>query len=388
MSVPTFDQLWAVALEYLIKFLFLAAFLAAIVIGGSYCYGCRCPFHKAIGRIPSKCIREFCLDKLSSCSNCTSKEQSQSRLFKLYQSLGRFLCLQMFPGLFTKHTIRRAPAQDSGDSSSDVFILLLNRNIKERSRIMPSFSVMSFMIFAASAMAIFTYVPLVIIGPECLEKDSNGRPLFCYTNESNNSVNCSLLSQSEANFSNGAMFICKAWTLDIFGVAFAAAMTIFKLAIVITTAYVRIGEWCLKASKCKKSIATTLKVIISVLLVVIIIASFGIHVVNSIVIPIGAAGIINDSVRHILTVTHKYSGYLFMPFFVCLGLVCITWNLQAHCEQMEYNTLSPDQEPPPAESPPTGELPAPNCFKSADVGLLEWLRQFSVCKKITQIFTR
>ena len=368
MSWPIVNQY--LALKY---FLPLPVVVVLIVIVARIvdCRGCcHCPLHKVISRIPSKCIRKFCLNKLSSCSSCTSKEKTQSCGSKLFLSLGRFLCLQMYPGLFTKHKIRRAPArrrrrrrktpaQDSMEVSSEVFLVLLNRKVKDDSNVVPAFSLMSLLIFVASVVAFTTYVPLVTTGVDCREKDSNGRTLFCYTNESVHPLNCSNHS--------GSKVTCYAWTSDVFAVAFAVALAMFKPAIVITTVYTQIVEWCLnvKANKCRKLKLNTsiLKWVIYIVLSAFSIVYFGIYVVDIYVRFNGTADEVNNSVLAvILNALDKYAVYIFLMFAVCLGLVFITTTLPAHCEQMEYNTLSPDQEPSvPCPSP--GELPAPNTLK-------------------------
>ena len=132
-----------------------------------------------------------------------------------------------------------------------------------------------------------------------------------------------------------ATITCYALSLHVFGVACSAAWAIFKLAIIITTVYVRAGEAFLQYTKNRKCVSTcTWTVLIS--LGVIVGVSIGI---DAYIFFIAAN-------RDLLAWFTKYAGYWYLPVWLCVGLIAIMWNLEAHCKQTQYNTLSPRQFPP------------------------------------------
>ena len=249
------------------------------------------------------------------------------KMFKLMQ---RKLCLLIFPVLFTEHKMRRAQAQQSMDSSSESLLLFLNRDVNDDSPILKMFVVMSALILGGSAVAFISSVPQVTTGAVCLEQCNNSHSLFCYTHEGD-PVDCA--NQTEASIT------CYGLSLHIFGVACSAAWTIFKLAIIITTAYVRAGEAFLQYTKDKKCVSTcTWTVLIS--LVVIAGVSFWIGTFISFTIATN-----RGFLAWVTGILASYIGYWYLPVWLCVGLFPITWNLEAHCKQTQYNTLSPDQFP-------------------------------------------
>ena len=200
------------------------------------------------------CASESVDECIDHCFSCCSGLRKQIELYrlKLIQVAGRHLCPWMFPDLFTLHMMK-TQAQNSSESTSrsEHFVVFLNRKVENDRVIISSFAFMSIAVLLASAMAFFTSVPRVTYDTQCLEKNSNNHPLYCYTYESNYPINCTSLTDQERSKEE---YTCYAWTLDIFSIACVAAVTVFKLAIKIATYYVRFGEMWLKACKNRKCI--------------------------------------------------------------------------------------------------------------------------------------
>lgn len=244
----------------------------------------------------------------------------------------RKLCLKIFSGLFTSHIIGRAQARSNMESSPVILIVFLNRNVQDNSVILLCFSVMSGIILLASALAFLNSIPLVTAGTDYLGGDSNSQSLICYTHECYSIDYTNLTYQNEANITMS----CYVWSLNIFGVACAATVSIFKLAVLITTIYVQAGELLLKVFKNRKRIINFCKWIAMIILGVIAGISVGIAIYNVYVIATG---------RDLSTMVKECAGYLYLPMWLCLGLSLVTLNLEAHCKQPEYNTSSPDPSP-------------------------------------------
>ena len=249
---------------------------------------------------------------------------SSKKTFKLIQ---RKLCLVIFPVLFTEHKMRRAQAQQNIDSSSESLLLFLNRDVNDDSPILKVFVVMSALILSGSAIALISSVPQVTTGAVCCEQCNSSHSLFCYTLEGD-PVDCA--NQTEASIT------CYGLSLHIFGVACSAAWAIFKLAIIITTVYIRAGEAFLQYTKNKKCVSTCRRIVMVIL---------GGIVVVSIIIDACISFIIAAN-RDPLAWFTNYARYWYLPVWLCVGLIAITWYLEAHCKQTQYNTLSPDQFPP------------------------------------------
>ena len=357
--------------------------------------------------VACKCIR-INHGKLSSCS----KPINSVGLY-LTKKVGRALCPLMFPGLFTKHKMR-AQAQES---SPEVYIVFLNRNLNDRFAFLLVFSLLSIVVLATSAAAFLTCFSPVPTGTRCLEEDKNGNSLICYTDNSAYPANCSnLTNHAEANVAyyvesisqsfcdtefegsdypencsnstnhtgaNFAFYIkeftnmqsptdnsgypenytnsttgasvtytCYPWTIRTFGVAFASAMGVFKFAIFFMTAVVKIGDWCIRncSSSCKIRNICKWTIIVGLgFFVVICLLQTG----YSLFIIVNNES--TDRIAQLRTKISKFSEYTYLPVWLCLGLAVVTCYLEEHCQQAEFNTLSPDQLPPPPSPLPQVE---------------------------------
>ena len=263
---------------------------------------------------------------IESISNLWKKIKGHISLKKMFKLIRRNLCLLIFPVLFTEHKMRRAQAQQNMDSSSESLLLFLNRDVNDDSTILKVFVAMSALILGGSAVAFISSVPQVTTGAVCFEQGNSSHSLFCYTHEGD-PVDCA--NQTEATIT------CYALSLHVFGVACSAAWAIFKLAIIITTVYIRAGEAFLQYTKNKKCVSTcTWTVLISL------------AVIAGVSIGIDAYIFFIAANRDLLAWFTKYAGYWYLPVWLCVGLIAITRNLEAHCKQTQYNTVSPDQFPP------------------------------------------
>ena len=343
-----------------------------------------------IAWVACKCIK-INHGKLSSCCQSSWCKQINSIGLYLTKKVGRALCPLMFPGLFTKHKMR-AQAQES---LSEVYIAFLNRNLNDHLAFLLVFSLLSIVILAASATAFLTSFSPVPTEAQCLEEDKFGHSLICYTDSSAYPANCSISqslafcdtegsdhskhytnSTTEYNnyYSNptnipilrerrsifptdnsdypdnyttsttgaNVIYTCYPWTIRTFGVAFASAMGVFKFAIFFTTAVVKIGDWCLRncSSSCK----------IRKICKWTIIVGLGFFAVICLLQTGYSLFVTNESTDRITQLLTKISGlceYTYLPTWLCLGLAVVTLYLEEHCKQAEFNTLSPDQLPPP-----------------------------------------
>ena len=268
---------------------------------------------------------------IESISNLWKKIKGHISSKKMFKLIRRNLCLLIFPVLFTEHKMRRAQAQQNMDSSSESLLLFLNRDVKDDSPILKVFVVMSALILGGSAVAFISSVPQVTTGAVCFEQGNSSHSLFCYTLEGD-PVDCA--NQTEATIT------CYGLSLHIFGVACSATWAIFKLAILITTAYVRASEAFLQYTKNRKCVSTCTWIVFITLAVI---AGVSFWIGTSISFTIATN---RGFLAWVTGILASYIGYWYLPVWLCVGLIPITRNLEAHCKQTQYNTLSPDQFPP------------------------------------------
>ena len=258
-KVWVFFRMFPTALVTFVALAVFSAFCVAKVVDIVSCLAGQCISHE---KLPN-CFQSSHFQRVKSFGSCWTEK------------IGKTLCPWIFPKLFTEHRIR-AQAQET---SPKVYIVFLNRDLNDHFCVLLVFSLLSILVLAASATAFLTSIPLETTGTQCLEEDKNGYPLLCYTEDSaypedctninhtsitlyftkNKSDSClELLSYTDIrdfpeNFTNStnytktniAHYTCYSWTLHIFGVAFASAIGVFKLATIFTTTYVRMSEWCL-----------------------------------------------------------------------------------------------------------------------------------------------
>ena len=202
-------------------------------------------------------------------------------------------------------------------------------------------------------------------------------PAFCDTKDSDNPENCTLHIKEFTKMQSHSLFhtdnsdypenyttstnhtganityACYPWTIRTFAVAFASAMGVFKFAIFFTTAYVQIGDWCLRncSSSCK--VGRICKWICK-WTVMISLGLFAVICILQALYSLGAIIINNshDAIPQLLFIKIcELCEYTYLPTWLCLGLAVVTYYLEEHCKQAEYGTLSPDQLPPPSPLP-------------------------------------
>ena len=118
------------------------------------------------------------------CCRWGTKRQSQPcgccRWMKtVFLSMGRLLCVSMFPALFKKHKTHKLNVCSS--QTTRAFMVFLDRKVENDLVLVVAFCSTAHIIFALSAMMFIQYFPVhVEYSEECHEEDSHGRALFCY----------------------------------------------------------------------------------------------------------------------------------------------------------------------------------------------------------------
>ena len=246
---------------------------------------------------------------------------------KLVQFVGNTVCVTLFPNLFKKHKQCRG-------SNERTFILFLDRNIENQSRLKYALHSLGFSILLVSALVFFRLFP-VALSSECLEKDALLRSLFCYTNQSDFPVDCiEFATNTTREASDSSTVVCYALSTSI-GLAVAAALGFAKLVAGLVTAYVRASEYWLtkewKKEKWKKYCFFTLSIIAFAVVTGVAFAYAS--------ISIGAR--ISNTTGELVA---RYA-YIFLPAIAFFPFCIIVLTLETHCQQDQYSTLSPDQIP-------------------------------------------
>ena len=360
--------------------------------------------------VACKCIKVN-HDELPSCS----KPINSVGLY-LTKKVGRALCPLMFPGLFTKHKMR-AQAQES---SPEVYIVFLNRNLNDHFAFLLVFSLLSIVVLATSAAAFLTCFSPVPTGTRCLEEDKNGNSLICYTDSNAYPANCSnLTNHAEANVAYYVESISQSFCDTEFegsdypencsnstnhtGANFAFYIKEFTNmqsptdnsgypenytnsttgASVTYTCY----PWTIRTfGVAFASAMGVFKFAIFFTTAYVQICEWCLRNCSSpckigrickwiVMIGLGLSGAIcllrafyslgaimsyfpPDVVAQLLTTIIELCEYTYLPTWLCLGLAVVTYYLKEHCKQAEFNTLSPDQLPsPPRPLPQEGSQP-------------------------------
>ena len=254
--------------------------------------------------------------------------------------MGRLLFVNTFPALFKKHKTR----SDCG-SQTRSFMVFLDRKVESSLALIAAFSSIVFGIFCMATTVFLRYFP-VEKSEECLEKDSHGRSLFCYSNSSNSSlpVDCANYSVTELRELD---LDCYAIALPAgLGIAVAAALGLTKVATVGVTIYVKVIEAFYKVAlnqiglwRCCGSRKRGAVIITSswrLLLVVPLIVTILIWCVS--------LTILIDETE--LEVEHLYYvAYMFLSLLISLPLTYIMAHLATHCDKGEYVSITADQRP-------------------------------------------
>ena len=258
--------------------------------------------------------------------------------------------MQTFPGLFKLHKTR----SDHGNQTRK-FMLFLDREVESSLLPIAAFYSIVCSIFCSCTMVFLRYFP-VEESDECLETDSHGRSLFCYSDSSliNSSlpVDCANFSVTELR---ELQFQCYAIALPAgLGIAVAAALGLAKVARLVVTIYVRATEAFINITKKIKLpqevqnvdiknfiIRLSVKLIYVLMTAIITIAaSYFIFVFGLQFIQVQAE---TDSyVLHFL----YYMGYLTLPWLLCFPLIFVNFYLVHHCDKGEYISIAADQRPP------------------------------------------
>ena len=286
------------------------------------------------------------------CSSRTTKQEGFSNCCRCMRSallfVGRQLCVNTFPTLFKLHKAR------SGNSKQTrKFMLFLDRKVESSTSLVAAFCAIVFCIFCSSAAVFFRYFP-VERSTECLEKDSHGQSLFCYSNvnssliDPNLPVDCASYSVTELR---ELEFECYAIVFPAgLGIAVAAAFGLAEVGIVGVTIFIKVTEGFFKKTKNSKNLprccccykwtcANKLYVCSSmVLLVTVSLVSFSCAIL---ILTYFICTIDRMQPLHFL----YYLAYPLLPALICLPLIYITCKMKAHCDRGEYISFGADQWP-------------------------------------------
>ena len=268
--------------------------------------------------------------------------------------MARRLCVNAFPALFKTHKTRG----DCNSEDTREFIVLLDRKVENNWVLISAFCSLACGIYSASAIVFFYYFP-VQESEECLVKDQSGRTLFCYSNSSINPsipVDCTQYNVTEFHELH---FQCYAIALPGFGIAFAAAFGLAKLATFVITFYVKVTEMFYKitknhSQKLKKSCSCCVPQRWCWCHSRICANRICIYSSRAILGTVTIVSLVFSSLvfRHNLTQKVETILYLYdfarayLPTLMLIPLLKITNQLEGHCMQGEYISSTSDQRPP------------------------------------------
>ena len=256
--------------------------------------------------------------------------------------------MNTFPALFKLHKTRSKKAKQARK-----FMLFLDRKVESSTSLVAAFCAIVFCIFCSSAAVFFRYFP-VERSTECLEKDSHGRSLFCYSNVNSSLINLNLpvdCASYTVTELRELEFECYAIAFPAgLGIAVAAAFGLAEVGIVGVTIFIKVTEGFFKKTKNSKNLprccccykwtcANKLYVCSSmVLLVTVSLVSFScaILILTYFICTI-------DRMQLLLFL--YYLAYPLLPALICLPLICIITKMEAHCDREEYISIAEDQWP-------------------------------------------
>ena len=257
--------------------------------------------------------------------------------------MGRLLCVNTFPALFKVHKTHMVHGNQTRK-----FMVFLDRKVESSLVLVAAFCSMAYSIFCISTLVFFRYFPVEESG-ECLEKDNQGRPLFCYTGSSNSSlpVDCANYSVTELRELD---FECYSLAIPGFGIAVAAALALAKLATMGITIFVKLTEaffnmtknppqklpqWCC-CCRLPRTYANKIYIYLSWTLLAIVSAFSPISIMIF---------IIYDKTQPSRHFRYYYFAYMLLPSHLCLPLIYVVKYLEAHSDRGEYVSFAADQRP-------------------------------------------
>ena len=275
-----------------------------------------------------------------------------------FLSVGKWLCVYTFPALFKMHKTRSGRGRQLRK-----FMVFLDREVHFQDNtdsllLITAFYSIILSIFCSSAGVFFRYFP-VEESAECLEKDSHGRTLFCYSNssliDSSFPVDCANFSLTELR---ELQFQCYAIALPVgLGIAVAAALGLAKVAIVGVTIFVKVTEWFVMVIKnppqklqevchCNcgngQCVIRIYTIISSLLLCTVAIITFVCGMFYIVVYALR-----DPNPRHIT----YYVAYMLLPMLIYFPLAHVIPYLPKHCDKGKYVSIAADQSPPdPSDS--------------------------------------
>ena len=271
----------------------------------------------------------------------------------VFLSMGRLLCVNMFPALFKKHKTHSVHSSQT----TRVFMVFLDRKVENDLVLVAAFCSIVYIIFGLSALMFIQYFPVhVEYSEECHEVDNNGRALFCYVRGSNSSplLNCSMHSQI------GIQLNCYAIAFPGFGIGIAAAFGFAKVAIMGITIFVRIAErvftMTMKSSRklqewhhCRSNtclLSIGLQICANITFIALSLAILAVMI--AVTCCISLATLQNVHTRGSSSTLRRqfYIIYVVLAPLIFLSMVCIIIKLAFHCKQDEYTSLANKQRPP------------------------------------------
>ena len=268
----------------------------------------------------------------------------------MFLFLGRMLCVRAFPALFKKHKTRTG-----NGSRTRVFMVFLDREVESCLPLVFAFCSIELSILCASSMLFFQHFPIVASG-DCLEKDSHGRHLFCYSNSSNSRdpINCSVYSVSELR---ELYFQCYAISIFDLGIAVAAALAFAVAARKVISVYVLVTEGFFmmtknppqKLQECWSYIAPQWCCGCNYLTINRMYITFSRILLGTVAVITLSGGMtvlteLGKTKEKPLPFLH-YVAYLCLPMLTFMPLGVILHCLPFQCEKGEYVSFAADQMP-------------------------------------------
>ena len=188
-------------------------------------------FYPVISLLPYWMLRKTPRQHHPACCRCSKN---------VFMSVGRWLLVYVFPALFKMHKTR----SDHGRKTRE-FMVFLDRKVDHSLAVITAFCYIAYCVLFSSAVVFLQYF-LVERSGKCIEKDSHDRTVFCY-NGSDHLMNCANYNVTEFE---ELEIRCYTIALPVgLGIALAAALAVFKLAILSITVFVKATEGYFKLTK-------------------------------------------------------------------------------------------------------------------------------------------
>ena len=268
----------------------------------------------------------------------------------VFMSVGRRLVVYVFPALFKMNKIR----SDHGGQTRE-FMVFLDRKLDHSLAVITAFCYIAYCVFCSSAIVFLQYF-LVERSGKCIEKDNYDRTTFCY-NRSEHLMNCASYTATEFQEPH---IHCYTIALPVgLGIALAAALAVFKVAILSITVFFKVSEWYFKLTKnpprilsqwccrgCSRKCANGIYSVAGSLFLLGVLPSAILYILLT-YFRAGGIGIFEEmSAGPLYMYVLFYCALYIPPTLVCYPLCYMLLYLLIHCDKGEYASIAAEQRPP------------------------------------------